>query len=90
VDGDSKRVTRPPRIDVQNQAMLIFSDGSEVRVTVTDLSEGGFRLTSEEILVAGEQVRLRADRHGEVRAEIRWVDGFKAGGVFLTPAPELD
>jgi hypothetical protein len=75
---------------VQNQALLIFYDGSEVAVTVTDLSEGGFRLTSEEILEVGEQVKLRADRHGEVRAEIRWVDGFSAGGVFLTPAPDLN
>ena len=86
---DDKAQARRPRIDVRNDATLIFNDGSEVAVTVFDLSEGGFRLQSEEILEVGEEVRLR-DRNGEMRAEIRWVTGFEAGGRFLSGVPELD
>lgn len=80
---------RRPRIEVRNDAVLILSDGSEVPVTVFDLSESGFRLQSTEILEVGEEIRLR-DRNGEMRAQIRWVTGFEAGGMFLNPAPELD
>jgi hypothetical protein len=89
MDGEPNRARRPARVDVRNEAVLILSDGSEVPVIVTDLSQGGFRLYSDELLEAGEQVTLRADRHGDVAAEIRWVDGSAAGGVFLTPAPKL-
>lgn len=89
VDDDVNRAQRAPRVGVHNRATLVFSDGSQVGVTLTDLSERGFRLTSEEILVAGEQVNLRDGRNGDVCAMIRWVDGFTAGGEFLTPAPDL-
>lgn len=88
MDGDIPPAERPPRIDVQTEAMLTFADGSTVRVIVTDISHGGFRLRSEELLEAGEKVQLR-DRHGEAAAEIRWVDGFTAGGVFLSAAPKI-
>jgi hypothetical protein len=86
--ADEDARPRSPRIDVRNDAVLILSDGSEVPVTVFDLSESGFRLQSDEILEVGEEVRLR-DRNGDMRAQIRWVTGFEAGGMFLSPAPEL-
>lgn len=79
---------RRPRVAVRHEATLIFADGAEVAVTVTDVSQGGFKLTSEEILEVGEQVSMR-DRHGDALAEIRWVRGFEAGGQFLTGTPHL-
>ena len=88
MNGDQSQPKRSLRVGVQNEASLTFADGSTVSVIVTDISEGGFRLESAELLEAGEKVKL-ADRHGEVAAEIRWVKGFTAGGVFLTPAPKL-
>ena len=88
MDGDHSQPKRSLRVDVKHEASLTFSDGSTVRVVVTDISEGGFRLESAELLEAGEKVKL-ADLHGETAAEIRWVKGFTAGGVFLTPAPKL-
>jgi hypothetical protein len=86
---DGKGKARRPRIDVHNDAILIFDDGSEVAVTVSDLSEGGFRLRSEEVLEVGETVWLR-DRNGDMRAQIRWVTGFEAGASFLGPMPKLN
>lgn len=80
--------TRRPRVGVRRDALLILSDGSAVAATLFDVSEDGFRLRSEEILEVGEEVRLR-DRNGEMRALIRWVSGFEAGGQFLSRAPDL-
>lgn len=83
--ADGAGNARPPRIDLRGDAVLTFSDGSEVAVTILDLSEGGFRLRSDEMLEVGEKISLRA-RHGDMPAEIRWVTGFEAGGLFLGPA----
>ena len=90
MDGDQGKAKRSLRVDVHTEASLTFTDGSTVRVIVTDISEGGFRIESEELLEVGEKVRLSDHRHGDVAAEIRWAKGFSAGGVFLTPVPDLD
>jgi len=62
--------------------VLIASDGVESRVRVMDLSSDGFRLELADELMEGEQILLRLGRE-TVRAEIRWVRGKEAGGVFL-------
>ena len=87
MNGETDQARRR-RVDVQHAATLVFADGAEVAVIVTDVSQDGFKLTSEEILEVGEQVSLR-DRHGDALAEIRWVRGFEAGGQFLTGTPQL-
>ena len=76
---------RAPRIDVRRPAVLINSDGAAVDVTILDISSGGFKLEALESLRIGEFVRLRAERCDEIPAQIRWVLGQEAGGVFLAP-----
>lgn len=76
---------RPHRVRTSFAAILIDSDGGAHSVEVIDLSSGGFRLHADEGLVAGEEVRLRADRYGEFPAQIQWVLGHEAGGRFLEP-----
>jgi hypothetical protein len=76
---------RPLRVGTSLQAVLIDSDGGELAVEVTDLSSGGFRLHTTEPLIAGEQVRLRVERHGAFPAQVQWVEGHEAGGRFLEP-----
>ena len=66
-------------------AILIDSDGGELPVTVLDLSSGGFRLQAGEMLVVGEEVRLRVSRYGDFPARIQWVTGQQCGGRFLEP-----
>ncbi len=80
---------RPVRVATLERATLIDSDGGRVEVLVTDISGYGFRLEAGETLVVGEQVRLQFQRHGEVKAEIRWALGTEAGGRFLEPCPLL-
>jgi hypothetical protein len=74
---------RSPRVRTSIAAVLVDSDGGELPVEVLDLSSGGFRLRAGEPLVIGEQVRLRVPRYGDFPAQIQWVEGHEAGGLFL-------
>src|SRR3954451_23093681 len=78
---------RSPRIDLRRPAALSNSDGVEMEVVILDVSRGGFRLEVSEVLRIGERVTLRAE-HDRFPAEIRWVLGKEAGGVFLTAVDE--
>jgi hypothetical protein len=75
---------RAPRVDLRRPALLIDSDGTATKVTILDISSGGFRLEVSESPRIGEDVRLRVDRGDEYPAQIRWALGNEAGGVFLT------
>ena len=75
---------RAPRVDVRRPAVLINSDGAAADVCILDISSGGFRLQTEEHPRIGEFVTLRVERGEELPAQIRWVLGGEAGGVFLT------
>ena len=54
-------------------------------MTITDVSSGGFRLTSEDVVPIGDHVFLRVPRYGDFPAQIRWALGDKAGGTFVEP-----
>ena len=79
------QVPRRHRIEVAHDATLVLSDGTEHRVTITDVSSGGFRLQTGETMPIGEHVFLRVPRYGDFPAQIRWALGREAGGVFLQP-----
>jgi len=80
-----EQVPRRHRIKVAHDATLVLSDGSEHKVTITDVSSGGFRLHTGETMPIGEHVFLRVPRYGDFPAQIRWALGRDAGGVFLQP-----
>ncbi len=61
------------------------SGGVEHQVVLLDVSSGGFRLGVPETLRIGEFVTVRVERGAEFSAQIRWMLGNEAGGVFLTP-----
>ena len=83
-EGRSRKA-RAARIAFRRDALLIESDGCELHVVILDVSKDGFRLDSRCELVAGSEVRLQVGKRPPVRAEIRWVRGGEAGGVFLEP-----
>ena len=76
---------RSPRVETRQSAILIDSEGTEIAVEVIELSSGGFRLATKELLPLGEKVSIRVSRYGEFPAEIRWSTEDQAGGVFLEP-----
>jgi hypothetical protein len=75
---------RAPRVDLRRPAIVIDSDGRSSPVTVLDVSSGGFRIEASESLHIGEFVRLLVEHSEDLPAQIRWVLGNEAGGVFLT------
>ncbi|MDQ3077543.1 MAG: PilZ domain-containing protein [Pseudomonadota bacterium] len=78
-------IKRAPRVEGRHDALLVSSDGRQSSVVVLDLSGGGFRIQSDEMLKIGEYVALRVDRYGDFPAQIRWALAGEAGGVFLEP-----
>ena len=84
-----EKVERARRVDVRRPVTLINSDGVAFAATLLDLSSGGFRVEVPEAqLRIGEHATIRADRLGDMAAEIRWTLGGETGGVFLQ-RPEL-
>ncbi len=77
------QVPRTHRIEVAHDATLVLADGSEHKVTITDVSSGGFRLQTADTVPIGEHVFLRVPRYGDFPAQIRWALGTDAGGIFL-------
>jgi hypothetical protein len=76
---------RAPRIRTQLPARLIDSHGTEISVTIIDLSATGFRLLSIEPLEQGEEVRLLSGKGESQPARIMWTRDNEAGGLFLLP-----
>ena len=74
--------SRPARARVRLHAMMEVRPDFTVKAILEDLSKDGFRLRSRVILHAGQIVTLHMPRE-TVACELRWVDGFEAGGVFL-------
>ena len=81
---------RAPRVDLCRPATLVDSDGAEHDVNILDVSGSGFRIGVSEIPRIGEFVTLRVERGVSYLAQIRWVLGEEAGGMFLTPIGEGD
>ena len=84
-----KFVERALRIDVHRSALMIDSQGDEHPVTLLNISSRGFALETERPIFAGEDVRLRVDRHDELSGQICWTRGYEAGGT-LTQAVKLN
>jgi hypothetical protein len=85
-----KHSSRAPRVSTEIPALLIDADGVEIAVVIIDLSGGGFRLRTEEALVAGEAVQLRVRPGDPIPAEIQWASRSEAGGRFLEPVRLVD
>lgn len=83
MESDHESPERSPRINVRMEGVLTTSDDYETDVVVIDVSVDGFRIESEDELLPGERVNLRVGKSPAQNAEIKWVIGKEAGGVFL-------
>jgi hypothetical protein len=72
------------RLAINHPAVLVRADGAESSVTITEVSQTGFRLKAPQVPRAGERVIFRG-ASGDVPAEVRWAFGDAAGGMFLPP-----
>ena len=78
---------RPPRFGIHHRSTMVRADGSESAVTITNVSQTGFRLQMSATPLIGEMVVLRGEG-GDVPAQIRWALGKNAGGTFMRPLDE--
>ena len=75
---------RGPRRPTERAAEARWPGGSAATVVVSNVSYEGCQLTSTHAFVRGETVELELPGLGEMRAQVRWVRGGKAGVKFLT------
>lgn len=78
---------REHRVRVNMRASIQVTAERSVVVQIVNLSRGGFGLVSEEPLQAGQLVELSSLKDAS-SAEIRWVHGLGAGGLF-TDRPRI-
>jgi len=57
-------------------------EGAPLPVIVTDLTEQGCRISTDETLLIGEEIRLEIPRLGFLPAQIRWSFAGQAGARF--------
>jgi hypothetical protein len=53
---------------------------------IVDLSAAGFRIEADERVSVGQSIRLLGDKQA-AGAQILWVEGLQAGGVFTDEQP---
>ena len=83
-------IKRGARQGINVPGILLRADGSELSVTVEDISASGFRLHVLETPTIGEEVSLKVPGYEAFAAKIRWALGHAAGGQFLIPAKVQD
>jgi hypothetical protein len=79
-------IGRNDRDAVDIEAVVQRTDGSTQRVKLTDFSEAGCRIESDEYFGIGERLQIAIPRLGELRAQIRWALPGSAGAKFLVDA----
>ena len=79
VGGAERKVRHPVEID----AVLHRTDGSKSPVRLTNFSDQGCRIESEEKLRVGERLAIAIPRMGRVKAQVRWSATGSAGARFV-------
>jgi hypothetical protein len=75
---------RNDRRTVDLAAFVHRDQGPRMPVIVTDLTEQGCRISADETLRIGEQIKLEIPHLGFLSAQIRWALDGQAGARFST------
>ena len=76
-------IGRKDRFPVAIEAVVHRADGSTESVRLTDFSEEGCRIDSDDHFEIGEQLRIDVPRLGMMEAQVRWALPGSAGTRFL-------
>lgn len=76
-------VARPQRWDCDMQVMIKDDCDRNIAGRLANLSEGGFMAECEEKVRKGAVVQVDIPGRGPVRAEVRWVLGWRFGAMIL-------
>lgn len=76
-------VPRPPRWESHADVVVVDDCGRELMGRLGNISEGGFMAECEQKIPKGAIVELTLPDRGRVRAEVRWVLGWRFGAMIL-------
>ncbi len=76
-------VQRPARRPVDVETTAVDGVGCMLGTRIWNVSDGGFMAECEERLPIGAQIELEIPGRGAVRAEVRWVLGWRFGAMIL-------
>jgi hypothetical protein len=74
---------RPPRWECNADVVITDDRGRELVGRLVNISEGGFMAECEEKVRKGSIVEVALPDRGRVRAEVRWVLGWRFGAMIL-------
>lgn len=86
----SQWLPRATRNSTSTTGIAYRSDGSWLRVQMTNLSYDGCHLLTEDRLDVGETLELVFTRMQHLNVQVRWVKDNEAGGRFLHNATAAD
>jgi hypothetical protein len=76
-------VARPRRWECDAEITVADDCGRELMGRLANISEGGFMAECEEKVRLGSVVEVVLPERGRVRAEVRWVLGWRFGAMIL-------
>lgn len=76
-------VGRKDRNPVEIDAVVQRDDGSKAEVRLSDLTDEGCRIETDDHFRIGEQLQIAIPRLGELSAQVRWALPGSAGARFL-------
>ena len=79
----SRFAYRPPRWECRADIVVADDCGRELMGRLGNISDEGFMAECEERLPRGAVVEVDLPGRGRVRAEIRWVLGWRFGALIL-------
>ena len=80
---DSSYIQRSPRWECDADITVADDCGRELIGRLANISEGGFMAECEEKVRKGSIVEVLLPKRGRVRAEVRWVLGWRFGAKIL-------
>jgi hypothetical protein len=79
-------VSRKDRNPVEIDAVVQRDDGSRAEVRLSDLTDEGCRIETDDHFRIGEQLQIAIPRLGQLSAQVRWSLPGSAGARFLAEA----
>ena len=76
-------IARPPRWECHGDIVVVDESGRELMGRLGNISDGGFMAECEQKIPKGSIVETTLPDRGPVRAEVRWVLGWRFGAMIL-------
>jgi positive regulator of sigma E activity len=84
VDQKRNYVKRAERWECSTDLVVADDCGRELLARIANISDKGFMAETEEKVRKGSIVEVTLPDQGRVRAEVRWVQGWRFGAMILS------